>query len=146
MKHQRVLPLTVKAKGEDGGELGRTEEDRQMENFATRDNICHYLNLLWSDSASVEDRADINKLIIEEANKLNQDAPALEFLENRADSYRRRFGQICRWRDGFVEGSSERAKAERVVEKFETTLRAMDGCCIQMRQQLIGQAHYRMSA
>jgi hypothetical protein len=112
------------------------EEDRQMENFVTRDNICHYLHLLWSDNTSVEDRADINKLIIQGANKLSQDTPAIEFLENKTDSYRRRFGQICHWRDGFVDGSSERAEADRVLAKFETTLRAMEGCCIQMREEL----------
>lgn len=109
-----------------------------MENFDARDNISHYLNMLWSDIASTQDRADIDELIVKEANKLRHDVLALEFLENKADVYRRRFDQICRWRDRFVDGSGERAKAEKVVEKFETTLRAIGDCCVRMREHLNG--------
>lgn len=72
-----------------------------MDQFVARADIDHYLNLLRKTDASAEDRSAINKLLIKELNKLGRNATQLEFAEARAAT-RRRFNQMCQWRDGFA--------------------------------------------
>jgi len=109
-----------------------------MDQFVARANIDHYLNLLHTTDASAEEGSAINKLLIEELNKLGRNTAQLEFTETRAASCRRRFDQMCQWRDGFAQGSGEREKADRTVAKLETTLQLVEGFCHQMRRQLNG--------
>lgn len=107
-----------------------------MDLFVARANIDRYLDLLHTGNSSTQDRSVLNKLLIEEENKLGRDLEQLDFAEGRVASYRQRFNQICHWRDGFVDGSSERSQADRVVESFETTLQMMESFCGKMRAKV----------
>jgi hypothetical protein len=75
---------------------------------------------------------------MEKEKKLGWDFEQLEFAESRAARYRSRLDALLRWRDSFADGSSERARAEVVAVKFETTLEIVQGFCQQMRRQVNG--------
>jgi hypothetical protein len=107
-----------------------------MDQIDARDKIDHYLNLLHRGDTSVDDRASINKLLVNELGQLNPGVAQLEFSESRAAKCRRRFDQIGHWRNGFADGSVERTQADKVTAQFELTLRMVESFCAQMREQL----------
>lgn len=104
-----------------------------MDQFIARSNIDHYLNLLYSDHASAEDRVAINQMLVTELGKLDLGVVELAYAESRAAACRRRFDQISHWRNGFADGSIERTQADNVAEQFQSTLQMVDTFCGQMR-------------
>lgn len=107
-----------------------------MDQFVARANIDHFLDLLRNNDLPAERISSINKLLIEEEEKLGQSLEHLEFAESRAASYRRQLEALFRWRDGFPDGSSERVQAEGIVTKFEVTLELVEGFCQRLRYQV----------
>lgn len=108
-----------------------------MDNFVARANIDHFLDLLQHDDISAERISAINKLLIEELNKLSRDNKQLEFLESRAARYRLHFDHLCDW---FPNGSADHIRAEMVLKTFEVTLLEMESFCIEIRKQVNGNA------
>ncbi|MBU6464780.1 MAG: hypothetical protein KGR71_19780 [Proteobacteria bacterium] len=111
-----------------------------MDNFVARANIDHFLDLLQNGDIPAERKSAINKLLIEEENKLSRDSEQLEFAESRAAKYRVHFDRLCDWRDGFANGSADHIRAGMVLKTFEITLLTMESFCAQMRERVNGNA------
>jgi hypothetical protein len=111
---------------------------RVMDKFIARANVDHFLDLLDDQDIPADSRSTINKLLLEEVNKLSPDTEHLEFVEGKAARYRLKCDRLCRWRDGFTDGSPERLHADNVVASFRTTLQLLGDLCSQMRRQVNG--------
>jgi hypothetical protein len=111
-----------------------------MDQIIARSNIDHYLNLLYNGHTRADDRVAINKMLVTELDKLDLEMVDLEYAESRAVACRRRFDQISRWRNGFADGSIERAQADKVAAQFESTLQIVDTFCGQMRERVYARA------
>lgn len=111
-----------------------------MDRIVARNKIDHYLNLLYGGHTSADDRAAINQMLVAELDKLGLGMVDLEYAESRAVACRRRFDQISRWRNGFADGTIERAQADKVAAQFESTLQIVDTFCGQMRGRIYARA------
>ncbi|MDE1933504.1 hypothetical protein [Bradyrhizobium sp.] len=107
-----------------------------MEKFVAHANIDHYLDLLNNGSVSSHNRSVINKLLIEEEDKLGHDQEQLEFAESRAAACRARADRQRRLLDCFDPGSTEWIQAERLLVNFESLAQFVEGFCRQMRRQV----------
>jgi hypothetical protein len=107
-----------------------------MNRFVAQANIDHYLDLLKNCDVPAHNRSTINKLLIEEENKLGRDREQLEFAESRAATCRNRADRQRRLLDSFDPGSSDWVLAERLLVNFESLAQSVEGFCRQMRKQL----------
>jgi hypothetical protein len=105
-----------------------------MDNFVSRANIDHYLDLLRRGDLPPEKHEAIVKLLIAEEDKMGQDLEHLEFAEKRAARGRDLLSQLRYVRDG--EDLVDRASAERLITNFETTQSLMDDYCQQLRTRV----------
>jgi hypothetical protein len=108
----------------------------RMDSLVTRANIDHYLNLLTGGELTASNRNTLNKLLIVEEDKLGHDLEQLEFAENRAAKSLYRVNHIKKLRDAFVEGSIDRAYAERVLANFEAIHTLMETFCVRIRERI----------
>ena len=107
-----------------------------MDGYVTRANIDRYLSLLNGSDLSPRNRGTITKLLIEEENKLGHDLEHLEFAEARTVKARDQVEHFRKLRDGFVEGSTDRAHADKVLANFEDTHTLMVRFCHHMRERV----------
>ncbi|MBU6464863.1 MAG: hypothetical protein KGL35_02220 [Bradyrhizobium sp.] len=107
-----------------------------MDKFVAQANIDHYLDLLKNGDVAAYNRYAINKLLIEEENKLSRDREQLEFAESRAAACRLRADRQRRLLDSFAHGSSDWVQAERLLVNFESLAQFVEGFCRQMRRQV----------
>ena len=104
-------------------------------------NIDHYLHLLTSqDHLTDGNRATIMKLMVAEEDKLGRDLEHLQFAEVRTARARDRLNYLSRLRDAFVEGSTERLQAEKVLANFRSIYELMEQFCGQLRKK-VGSSH-----
>jgi DNA-binding response OmpR family regulator len=96
---------------------------------AARANIDQFLEVLENDN----DGSVSHKSILAEEKKLARDTEHLEFAENRTARFRRRCDRLSAWRDGFADGSPDRAQADRIVANFQSTLHSMEAFCRYLR-------------
>ena len=107
-----------------------------MDKFIAQANIDHYLDLLKNDNVSAHNRSTINKLLVEEENKLGHNREHLEFAESRAAACRTRADRQRRLLDSFAHGSTEWMQAERLLVNFESLAQFVEGFCRQMRRRV----------
>ncbi len=107
-----------------------------MEKFVAHANVDHYLDLLNNGNVPSHNRSMLNKLLIEEENKLGHDQEQLEFAESRAAACRSRADRQRRLMDSFDASSTEWAQAERLLVNFESLAQFVEGFCQQMRRQV----------
>ncbi len=107
-----------------------------MYRYVARANVDHYLGLLHIDNIPRHNREVITKLLVEEEDKLGHDLEQLEFAERRAAASRDRVNRQRNLRDSFIDGSSERAQADRLLANLEALHQLLDGFCHQMRQKV----------
>ncbi|WP_298883916.1 hypothetical protein [uncultured Bradyrhizobium sp.] len=107
-----------------------------MYRYVARANVDHYLGLLQIDDILPHNRSVITKLLVEEEDKLGHDLERLEFAETRAAASRDRMNRQRNLRDSFIDGSSERAQADRLLVNLEALHQLLDGFCHQMRHRV----------
>ena len=107
-----------------------------MDGYIARANIDHYITLLNGGDLTLQNRSTITKLLIAEEDKLSHDLEHLEFAEIRAAKSQHRVGYFRKLRDSFVEGSTERAHADGVLENFEVTHSLMVQFCHRLREKV----------
>ena len=107
-----------------------------MDNYIAHANIDHYLEILGQDDISPAKRAMVIKLLIEEVNKLSRDLEQLQFAETKLVASRNRVEQLERLRAGFVEGSADRMKIDRMLLACQGILTEWEGFCHKMRKQV----------
>ena len=103
---------------------------------STKANIDHYLNLLNGGELTASNRNTLSKLLIVEEDKLGHDLEQLEFAENKAAKSPYQVNRIRKLRDAFVEGSLDRASAERVLTNFEAIHALMEKFCDRIREKI----------
>jgi hypothetical protein len=109
-----------------------------MDHFVARANIDHYLGLLDSSDLAPNKRPMIIKLLIEEEDKLSHDLEQLEFAEERFARCIQRMGHLTKLRDGFADGSTDRARAEMVLATFGVSYQLTEQFYRRMRQKADG--------
>ena len=109
-----------------------------MEKFIARQNIDHYLWLLSNSDLPDGQRNTINRLLVEEEDKLAHSLEQLEFVEQKLTGYRNHMNGLQRWRDGFEDGSSEWVRAGKVLADFGDTLQLLENLSRRIREQLNG--------
>jgi len=107
-----------------------------MDRGVIRANIDHYLSILTSQGLTERNRDTIIKLMIAEEDKLSHDLEQLEFAENRVAKSRDRVNYLRRLRDAFVDGSTERAQADRTLGNFEAIHQLVEQFCRQIRERV----------
>jgi hypothetical protein len=110
-----------------------------MDEYVAQANIDHYTGLLNRSDLAPRNRDTIVKLLISEEDKLGHDLEQLEFAERRAAESRNRLNFARNLRNSFIEGSSERADADRVLQNFEAIHRLFE----QFRNCLRERVHSR---
>jgi len=106
-----------------------------MDRFVAHANIDRYLDMLKDGNVSAHNRSMINKLLIEEENKLGRDREQLEFAETRAAACRARADRQRHLLDSFNPGSADWMQAERLLVNFESLAQFVEVFCQQMRKQ-----------
>ena len=106
-----------------------------MDKYVAQANIDHYFDLLKSDLPA-DKKSTINKLLIEEENKLGHDREQLEFAESRAAACRDRADRQKRLLDSFDPSSPDWVQAERLLVNFESLAQFVEGFCQQMRRRV----------
>ncbi len=107
-----------------------------MNRFIARANIDHYLSILYGSDLTPSNRSTITKLLVAEEDKLGHDLEHLEFAETRTAKSRDRVNHFRKLRDSFVEGSSDRTRADGVLANFEAIHDAMEQFCRHMRERV----------
>jgi hypothetical protein len=107
-----------------------------MDRFVACANIDHYLSVLNTTDLSPQNRATIIKLLIAEEDKLSHDLEQLEFAESRFTRSKDRVNHLRKLRDGFADGSTDRANAEKVLATFEVTHQLTEQFCLRMREKV----------
>jgi hypothetical protein len=107
-----------------------------MDQYVAWANIDHYLSLLNSSHLEPRNRSTISRLLIREEDKLAHDLEHLEFAETRTERALDRVNHFRKLRDSFVEGSTDREYAERVLTNFEATHELMERFCRHMRERV----------
>ncbi|HTO62202.1 MAG TPA: hypothetical protein VMM15_13215 [Bradyrhizobium sp.] len=107
-----------------------------MDRYIGRANIDHYLSLLNGSDLMPQSRSTITKLLIAEEDKLSHDLEHLEFAETRAADSRDRVNHVRKLREAFVEGSTDRAHADRLLTNVEAIHDVIEQFCRQMRQTI----------
>ena len=107
-----------------------------MPDFVYRANIDHYLEVLHDPNLPHEKRAIVVKLLITEEDKLSHYHEQLEFAEIRLANSRDRVNHVRNLRDGFADGSDERASADRLLENVKALHQLLDRFCHRMRAQV----------
>ena len=107
-----------------------------MVSFVAHANIDHYLDLLRNGDVPARNRSTINKLLIEEENRLGRDREHLEFAEARAAVCRAHADRQRRLLDSFAPGSTEWVQAERLFVNFESLAQFVESFCQQMRRRV----------
>lgn len=110
-----------------------SHERGSADQFIARANIDHYVSLLNRSDLTPRKRDTIVKLLIAQEDKLGHDLEQLEFAKIRTAQSWDRVHHLRKLRDGFSDGSTERAHAETLVEIFETTLELFERFCRQLR-------------
>lgn len=110
-----------------------------MEKYVAQANIDHYIGLLNRSDLAPRNRDTIARLLISEEDKLGHDLEQLEFAESRAAETRDRLNFARNLRNSFVEGSNERADADRLLQNFEAIHRLFE----QFRNYLRERVHSR---
>jgi hypothetical protein len=110
----------------------------EMKKFVAHANIDHYVGLLEMSDISARNRSMINKLLIEEENKLGRDREHLEFAERRAAACRLRAAGQRRLMDSFAPDSTDWVQAERLLANMESLAQLIEGFCAQTRRQVNG--------
>ena len=111
-----------------------------MDTFIACANVDHYLSVLNSTDLSPKNRAMVIKLLVAEEDKLSHDLEQLQFAESRLVRSRERVNHLTKLRDGFADGSKDRANAEKVLATFEVTHQLTVQFYQRMRQKADG--HY----
>jgi hypothetical protein len=106
-----------------------------MERFIARANIDHYTNLLNGSDLLHPNRTVITKMLIAEEDKLGHDLAQLEFAESRTARCRDRVNHARKLRDGFPDGSAERARADKVLENFQAIHELFERFCHHLRER-----------
>ncbi len=109
-----------------------------MDTFVARANIDHYLGLLDSRDLAPNKRPAIIKLLIEEEDKLSHHLEQLEFAEARFARCIQRMDHLTKLRDGFADGSTDRARAEMVLATFEVSYQLTEQFYRRMRERADG--------
>ena len=109
-----------------------------MDKFVARANIDHYIDMLHNHIVTPQNRTTINKLLLEQEDKLGHDLEQLEFAESRAAACRYRADRQRRLLDSFDHGSTDWMHAERLLVNFESLAQLVEGFCRQMRKQVNG--------
>lgn len=107
-----------------------------MDNFVTRANIDHYLDLLNSSDVPSHNRSTIIQLLIAEVNKLGHDREQLEFAESKSVACRVRADRQRRLLDSFDPSSADWVQAETLLVNFESLAQFVEGFCQKMRMQV----------
>ncbi|HET7888051.1 MAG TPA: hypothetical protein VFL62_17645 [Bradyrhizobium sp.] len=109
-----------------------------MDEYIARANIDHYLDLLHNADIPSQNRAMINKLLLEEEDKLGQSLAQLEFADAKAAVCRARADRQRRLMDSFEPGTDDWVTAERLLVNFESLAQFVEGYCHQMRRRVAG--------
>lgn len=107
-----------------------------MDRFIARANIDHYASLLNSSDLAHPNRAVITKMLVAEEDKLAHDFEQLDFAESRTAQSWDRVNHARKLRDGFADGSADRARADRVLKNFETIHRLFETFCHHLRERV----------
>jgi hypothetical protein len=104
-----------------------------MEQFIARTNVDHYVSLLNGSDPAHPNRAVITRMLIAEEDKLAHSLEELDFAESRTAQSWDRVNHARKLRDGYAEGSAERASADKRLDSFEAIHRLFEGFCQQLR-------------
>ncbi len=107
-----------------------------MHRYIGRANIDHYLSILYSTDLTVRNRETVVKLLIGEEDRLSHDLEQLQFAEDRAVRSRDRVIHLRKLRDGLPDGSTDRARAEKVLVNCEATHELVEHFCHRMREKV----------
>lgn len=102
----------------------------------SRANIDHYLGILSGTDLTSQNREMVIKLLIGEEDRFSHDLEELAFAEERAARSRDRVTYFRRLRDGFPDGSTDRAQAEKVLANFEATHQLVVQFCHRIREKV----------
>ncbi len=87
-----------------------------MDRFVARENIKHFRDLLWTD-LDARDRVRIQRLLIEEENKLARCTELLDNLERHIENGRRRITEQCARVERMQrDGHRDLARAEALLD------------------------------
>jgi hypothetical protein len=87
-----------------------------MDRFIARENIKHFRDLLWTD-LDARDRVRIQRLLIEEEDKLARNSELLETLERHIENGRRRITAQCALVERMqCDGHNGLAKAQALLD------------------------------
>ena len=109
-----------------------------MEDYIARANVDHYLDLLYNHEVPAQNRSTIQKLLIEEEDKLGRTQEQLSFAETKAAVCRDRADRQRRRMDSFEPGTDDWVRAERLLVEFESLARNVESKCRQLRQRATG--------
>jgi len=107
-----------------------------MHRYIARTNIDHYLGLLNGTDLTAQNRTIITKLLLGEEDRLSRDLEQLQFAEDRTARSRDRVNHLRKLRDVFVEGSTDRAQANRTLANCEALHQLMERFCHRMRERV----------
>ena len=111
-----------------------------MEQFIVRANIDHYVNVLNGSDPAHPNRAVITRMLIVEEDKLGHYLEELDFAESRTAQSWDRVNHARELRDGYADGSIERASADKRLEAFETIHRLFEQFCHHLRARVTANA------
>lgn len=104
-----------------------------VDRFIACANIDHFVSVLNNSDLTHPNRAVITKMLIAEEDKLGRSLEELDFAEDRTARSWDRVNHARKLRDGYPEGSVERASADKRLESFEAIHRLFEQFCHQLR-------------
>ena len=109
-----------------------------MNNYIAQANIDHFLDLLHNHEVPPQNRSTIQKLLIEEEDKLSKTQEQLEFAEAKAAICRQRADRQRQRMDAFEPGTDDWVMAERLLVNFESLAQFVEAFRHQMRTRVNG--------
>ena len=107
-----------------------------MDRYVARANIDHYLGLLDNADLPAQNRSTVTNLRVAEEDKLAHDLEQFEFAESKVAESRDRVERLRRLRAAFIEGSSERQQADRLLRNAEGIHDLIEQFCHHLRARV----------
>lgn len=104
-----------------------------MDRFIAQANVDHFVSLLNGSDLTPRNRDTVVRLLIAEEDKLGHGLEQLEFAESRTAQSWDRLNYARKLRDGLVEGSTDRQRADVRLENFEAIHELFEQFCHQLR-------------
>lgn len=107
-----------------------------MDRFIAQANVDHFISLLNGSDLTLRNRDTVVRLLIAEEDKLGHGLEQLEFAESRTAQSRDRLNYARKLRDGFIEGSTDRQRADVTLENFQAIHQLFEQFCHQLRERV----------